>query len=256
MNNIDRFLTALIALGIPIITISPGFAQNSAPSPQNLKTTEALLAQVCDFLKAQPSFTVETDVTYDNVLESGEKVQYSAYQQLWVRKPDRMRSDYTGDQRITRFYYDGQSFSLFTPPLNVYATKQAPPNLDEFVEQMEENYGIILPMSNLLLDDPCGAIATERQNAIFVGNNLVDRQETYHILLKGEERDIQLWISKTEPPLIVKGIINYKTLPDSPQYTALFSNWNFNPNLTDDIFQFTPPQDAVGIEILPPPSNE
>lgn len=124
------------------------------------------------------------------------------------------------------------------------------------VEQVEANYGITLPMSNLLLSDPCAAIATERQQPIFVGNNLVNRQETYHILLTGEERDLQLWISKAEPPLILKGVINYKTLPNSPQYTILFSNWDFNPTLTEDIFIFTPPQDAVGIEILPSQSNE
>ncbi|ACB49542.1 hypothetical protein cce_0190 [Crocosphaera subtropica ATCC 51142] len=256
MNNIDRLLTFLIGLGLSLPTVLPVLAQTSPPAPENLKTTEALLSQVCDFLKAQPAFTVETDVTYDNVLESGEKVQYSGYQELWVSKPDRMRSDYTGDERITRFYYDGQSFSLFTPPLDVYATKEAPANLDDVVEQIAQRYGITIPMSNLLLSNPCGAIATEIENAVFVGNNLVNRQETYHILLKGEERDIQLWISKTEPPLILKGIINYKTLPSSPQYTALFSNWNFNPSLTDDIFRFVPPQDAVGIEILPSQSNE
>lgn len=256
MNNIDRFFTFLMGLGVSLPTVSPVFAQNSTSSPQNLKTTEKLLTQVCDFLKAQQAFTVEIDVTYDNVLESGEKVQYSGYQTLWVRKPDRMRSDYTGDERVTRFYYDGRSFTLFTPPLNVYATKQAPANLDDVVEQIEENYGITVPMSNLLLSDPCEGIAAERQNAIFIGNNLVNRQETYHILLTGEERDIQLWISKTEPPLIQKGIINYKTLPHSPQYTVLFSNWNFQPTLTEDLFIFTPPQDAVGIEILPSSPNE
>ncbi len=256
MSNIHRFFTFLMGLGIPFTTISSVVAQNPTSPAQNLKTTDELLNQVCDFLKAQTSFTVEVDVTYDNVLESGEKVQYSGYQQLWVRKPDRMRSDYTGDERQTRFYYDGKSFSLFTPPLNVYATKKAPANLDDVVEQVEANYGITLPMSNLLLSDPCAAIAAERQQSIFVGNNLVNRQETYHILLTGEERDIQLWIGKTEPPLILKGLINYKTLPNSPQYTILFSNWNFNPSLTEDIFIFTPPQDAVGIEILPPPSNE
>lgn len=116
ISNIHRFFTVLIGLGIPFTTISSVLAQNPTSPSQNLKTTDELLNQVCDFLKAQPSFTVEVDVTYDNVLESGEKVQYSGYQKLWVRKPDRMRSDYTGDERQTRFYYDGKSFSLFTPP--------------------------------------------------------------------------------------------------------------------------------------------
>jgi hypothetical protein len=256
MNGIRTLLLLLTCLVTPFMEVVTTSAQND-PSPTALpragsKTTDELLNQVCNFLKAQQSFTVEMDVTYDNVLESGAKVQYSGYQKVWVRKPDRLRSDYIGDERQTRFYYDGKSFSLFTPPLNVYATKEAPSSLDEVVGSVEENYGITIPMSNLVISDPCAVIKSEVRQSSFIGTDLVNRVESYHILLLGQERDAQMWISQDEPPLLLKAIVTYKNLPSSPQYTALFSNWNFNPSIPDDTFIFNPPEGASGIEILPP----
>ncbi|MGH2415933.1 MAG: DUF2092 domain-containing protein [Microcystaceae cyanobacterium] len=259
MLSIRVLLPLLLGLATPFIKIATISAQ-STPSPTSLpsirlKTTDELLNQVCNFLKAQQSFTVEMDVTYDNVLESGEKVQYSAYQKVWVRKPDRLRSDYIGDERQTRFYYDGKSFTLLTPDLNVYATKEAPSSLDEVVGNIEDNYGITIPMSNLVVSNPCTVIQSEFQKSLFVGTDMVNRVESYHILLVGQDRDAQIWIGKGEPPLLLKAIITYKNLPSSPQYTALFSDWNFNPSIPDNTFIFTPPEGALVIEFLTPPEG-
>ena len=78
----------LVSCTIPFVSASQVLPQTPASSPKlpstGLKTTDELLNQVCDFLKAQKSFTVEMDITYDNVLDSGEKVQYAAYQRIWV----------------------------------------------------------------------------------------------------------------------------------------------------------------------------
>ncbi|ACK66156.1 conserved hypothetical protein [Rippkaea orientalis PCC 8801] len=236
--------------------LSPGiFAQqldtpDASSSPQ-LKTTEELLKKACSFLRDQKSFTVEVDITYDDVIDSGEKVQYSAYQKVWVKKPNQLRSDYVGDERNTNFYYDGKSFTLFTPDLNLYGTKMAPLNIDESIEDLEQNYGITIPLSNLFVSDPCVALDSDIQKSLFVGTNLVNRVETYHILLTREDRDVQLWISKDEQPVLLKAIITYKNLPSSPQYTAVFSQWNFNPSIEKDTFTFTVPDDAAEIEFLP-----
>lgn len=75
------------------------------------------------------------------MLDSGGKVQYSAYQKVWVQKPNRLRSDYVGDLRTTRFYYDGKSFTLYAPNLNYYSTKAAPATLDAVLDQVEDKYG-------------------------------------------------------------------------------------------------------------------
>ena len=251
-----RFLASLlVACMIPLVTISKALTQTPvSPSKlpsTGLKTTDRMLNQVCNFLKDRKSFTVEMDITYDNVLDSGEKVQYGAYQRVWVSKPNQLRSDYKGDERNTRFYYDGNSFTLYTTDLNFYATKTAPPSIDEVVKNVEVNYGITLPMSNLFVSDPCAAVTSDIQKSVFVGSNMVNRVPGYHILFTGEERDWQIWVSRARQPLPMKVTITYKNLPGAPQYTAVLSRWNFISQIPDDTFTFEPPVGAIGIEFLP-----
>lgn len=245
----------LLACAVPVVSVTGALAQTPAsPSSQtdnSLRTTDQVIDQVCDFLKTQQSFTFDMDVSYDDVLDSGSKVQYTAYQSVWVQKPNRLRSDYVGDERITRFYYDGKSFTLYTPDLNYYSTKAAPNNLDAVLAQVEEKYGITIPMSNLAASDTCADMKANVQQTIFVGVDMVNRVPMDHILLIGSDRDFQIWVTRDKQPLLRKAIITYKTLPGSPQYTAVLSNWNFNPQIPAETFSFTPPEDAVKIEFLP-----
>lgn len=260
MLRTQVLLSLLIACITPAIGISGSLAQPPASPPSQtsppnlaesgLRSTNEVLNQVCNFLKAQPSFTVTMDVTYDDVLDSGSKVQYSAYQTLWVQKPDRLRSDYIGDRRVTRFFYDGKSFTLQAPQQNYYSTKPAPATLDAVLDQIDQKYGITIPMSNLMASDPCADIKADVQRTIFIGNDMVNREELYHILAIGTERDYQMWVTRDEPPIIKKAIITYKTLPGAPQYTVLLSNWNFKPSISEETFTFTPPANAQKIEFL------
>jgi hypothetical protein len=241
----------------------PALAQTSASQPKNSpRTTDQLVDQACDFLQSQKTFSVDMAITYDEVLEIGSKVQYSANQQLLVAKPNRLRSDYVGDERITSFYYDGKNFTLQAPNLGFYNTKPAPDTLDGVLDQINSKYGITLPMSNLLASDPCANLKAATQSSFFVGNNLVGNEETYQILLQGQDRDFQLWISEGEQPLLKKAIITYKKSPGEPQYTVVFSNWNFTPKLPTNAFTFTPAKDDVMVEFIPrdklnlPPENQ
>lgn len=154
-----------------------------------------------------------------------------------------------GDQRNTRFYYEGKTFALESPQQKLYATKEAPATIDEFVNAIREKYGITIPMSNLFVSDPCGTMASNIQESTYIGYNMVDREPGYHIQFTGEERDFQIWISEGDRPLPLKVVITYKKLPVSPQYTAVFSNWNLNPTIASDTFKFTPPADAHPIKI-------
>lgn len=48
-----------------------------------------------------------------------------------------------------------------------------------------------------------------------------------------------------------KLLITYKNLPESPQYTAYFGEWNFSPRLPDRLFNFVPPAETSQIEFVP-----
>jgi len=235
----------LLPLLIGAVFALPAVAQ---PEP---RSTQQAIQEFCQFLARQSAFTVEMDITYDERLEIGAKVQYSAYQRVALQKPNRLRSEYVGDERVTTFYYDGQTMTLQAPNQGYYLTKPAPATLDQLLEQIEDKYGVTLPLSNLWLSDPCQAMTAFAQNSLYIGADLVEREPQDHILLVGEDRDVQLWLTQAQPPLLKKVVITYKQLPGAPQYTAVFSNWNFSPQSAPETFRYTPVKDDIPVEFLP-----
>ncbi len=257
MINTRILLAFLLTCTTSLVSFSPLRSQTPPTTPEtndptkDLKTVTQVLDEMCSFLKDHKSFSVEMDVTYDNVLDSGQKVQYSAYQRIGINKPNQLRSDYIGDQRDTRFYYDGKSFTLHFTDSDFYTTKPAASTIDETIDQIEEQYDISIPLSNLFKSDPCQELKLEIQDSKFIGVDMVNRVPGYHLLFTGTERDFQLWVTRDPQPLLMKIIISYKNLPGEPQYTAILSNWNFKPSFKANTFIFEPPKDAYQIEILP-----
>lgn len=248
-----RFAISLIAactgtLGIPIKTL----AQVAPESPTfPTEDAQAILKKACSALIAKPAFTVDVDINYDNVLDSDSKVQYSAFQQLTVKRPNQLKADYMGDERNRIVYYDGKTFTILDKKLNLFATSPAPATIDAAIATIAEKQDIIIPLSDLLVSDPCQKIIPNIKNSIYVGFNMVNRVPSYHFLFAGKENDFQLWISDDPEPVLQKVVITYRDLPGAPQYTAILSNWNFNPQISDNTFRFVPTVGAGKIEFLP-----
>jgi hypothetical protein len=229
-----------------------GFTQTPTTSTVFPKEQpEAILKKVCNILSAKNSFTVDVDITYDNLLDSGEKIQYSAYQKLSVKRPNQLKADYSGDERNTTLFFDGKTFTILAKKLNLYATGPAPASIDAAIAGIDEKYNITIPLSDLLVTDPCKKIIPNIKNSIYVGFNMVGRVPSYHFLFAGKENDFQLWISDDPEPVLQKVVINFRDMVGAPQYTAVFSNWNFNPQIPDSTFKFIPPVGSGKIEFLP-----
>jgi hypothetical protein len=248
-----RFAISLIAawaatLGIPIKTFAQVSPESTITPSEDVQT---ILKKACSVLASKPAFTVDVDINYDNVLDSGSKVQYSAFQKLIVNRPNQLKAEYTGDQRNTTFYYDGKTFTILDKKLNLYATSPAPATIDGAIAKIEEKYDITIPLSDLLVSDPCQKIIPNIKDSLYVGFDLVNRVPSYHFLFAGKENDFQLWISNTPEPVLQKVVITYRDLPSAPQYTAILSNWNFKPQIADNTFKFIPTVGAGKIEFLP-----
>ncbi|KGF73930.1 hypothetical protein DO97_06205 [Neosynechococcus sphagnicola sy1] len=240
------FIVGTILLSSPLVVAAQPVSFNPSPDAR----ANQIFSQTCNFLKAQKFFSFDLDITYDNVLNSGQKVQYSAYQIVKVRKPNSLQVDYKGDQRNTRFYYDGKTFTWLNTDDNLYATQPAPATIDDTVALLETQYGITLPLSNLVVSDPCKIIRGNIEHIEYVGSGFVNRTPAHHLFITGKDRDWQLWVREGEKAIPLKIVITYKDQPSQPQYTAIFSNWNSNPTIPKNSFSFVAPPDAGQINFL------
>ncbi|APB32369.1 Putative periplasmic protein [Gloeomargarita lithophora Alchichica-D10] len=248
-----RNLLRVIGVGLVGIGVGLGLAvrleaQTPIPSANQRQNPILLLQRAANFLKAKPSFSFETDIQFDNILESGQKVQYSAFQKVYVQRPNRLRVDYTGDLRATRFFFDGQTMTLQDADQLFYATRPMVGTIDDAIAAVDQVFGLNIPLSNLVVSDPYGAVAPTITNSRYLGMGMVNRVPAHHLLYQTGERDVQVWVSDGREPTVQKILITYRDLPGSPQYTAVFSRWQFAPPLQARWFRFRPPAGVGQVE--------
>jgi hypothetical protein len=101
------------------------------------------------YLRTLTSFQVLADVTTDNVLDDGQTIQFSSKVDLVAARPNRMRIEVTDDDGHRFFFFDGKNFTIFGQVVNYYATVPAPPTLAQLAGDLNDKYGIEMPLYDL-----------------------------------------------------------------------------------------------------------
>jgi hypothetical protein len=213
---------------------------------------EQLFRQMTDYLKSAQSFSFEAEITRDEILPSGQKLQIGATSDYVVRRPNRLQANYNGDRRQVSFYYDGTNFTMSDTDKNLYGTVKVAPDIDSLVDQIQDNYGFSLPMGDLMSTNIYTTVSQKASSSRYIGLSKIRGVTCHHLAFTLEHRDLQIWIADSQPPVPCKFIITYKEEPGSPQYTAILYNWDFKERSPDDPrFTFQPPANAQQIEIFP-----
>jgi hypothetical protein len=246
------FCTSAHATGENIST------DKDTPDSTNPKTisqidpfVDALVKQVSDYLSTAKSFSVRSNATFEEVLPTGQKIQISRTADVLVRRPDRLQAEIESDQGITRFYYDGKIMSRFDLDKNVYASIDVPDNLEAALDDAMERFQIDAPLADLIAGNIHENFIAKTESGSYVGLHYLDGNKYHHLALSNKNVDFQVWITDDTAPLIRKIVITYRHLDGAPQFTAILSDWNFNPRTPDMVFEFFPPIDADKIEYLP-----
>ena len=167
-----------------------------------------------------------------------------------MRRPDRLRVAYDGDEGKSRVFYDSRIFTLYDASQNVYATKEISLELDDALDRVFERFGLAVPIADLVYADPYAILIENVEAGIVVGRHPVDGTPCHHLAFSQEAIDWQIWIEDGPRPVPRKLVITYKDEAESPQYRARLSGWDFQPRLSDHYFTFRPPAGANGIEFL------
>jgi hypothetical protein len=236
--------------------VVPVVARSAEPlkpaiSPEALR----LLGDMSDYLKAAPQLSFHADITHDDLLPTGQKLQLGATYEAAIRRPDRVFTDYSGDVDRRRLWYDGKTITLYDPVLDVYATESAKSTIDATVQHLITQLGFTPPLSDLMTSDPG---ATLRKNVAFgfvVGTTQIDGALCHHLAFVEPTIDWQIWIEDGTQVVPHRIVITYVTQPEAPQFQATFSDWTFGDRLIDAQFQPQIPPGTGKIEFLPSAVN-
>jgi len=231
-----RTLTAIV-----LLLAAPAAAEDAA---------ERILALMANHLDSLDSYTVHVERNFDDVMVDGAKVQFAGAVDIAVRNSDGIHILYGDDLSAKEFWYDGRTFTLLDLRRNVYMREDAKSSMSEAVTQLQEEYGVLLPLMTLLRGNPAEDYGSGVAVRRYVGLHDVEGIPCHHLLFRGERVDLQLWIQDGDTPLLRKSIVTYKHLAGAPQASGVLTEWTLNPELKDSVFEADLPEDAIRADVL------
>ena len=210
---------------------------------------DRLLRAASDALTRTKAFSYKAEVWQDELVD-GHKVATTRTVETLVRRPDRVQMEVRSPKRSRGFWYDGQTLTLLDRRNNLYGAIAVPGTIEALLDVAEDEYGIRLPLEDLLLNDPYASAMAGIKGGAYFGKVTVLGTPCEHIAFSTDRVDWQLWIEDGPNPLPRKLVITYKQEPTQPQYTAIFSSWKLRSSLSDKTFTFVAPKGASQIEML------
>ncbi len=236
-------LTALIMLGAALS--APLSAQKDAGSKSELMEPAAMKAlnDMGAYLRSLKDFQVDAAITTEDVLDDGEKLQYSEKTNILAHLPSQLRADIDGDLRSRLLLYDGKSFTLYARRADYYATVPAPSTIGELIGILSDKYDVNIPLVDLFLWGGKRAATPEITTASDAGPSDVEGVTCEHYAFRQPGLDWQIWIQLGDHPLPRKLVLTTTTDEARPQHTSVLT-WNLAPSWNNEAFVFDPPPDA------------
>ncbi len=244
---------ACLGAGMPL-TAGAQTAAAAAETPAETKAplidpmAMSAMDRMSAALQALQFFSVKTEATTEIVLESGQKIQFSAHTDVKVKRPNAFRVATEADTQTRQLYYDGKTFTIFAPRLGYYATFDAPSSIGLTLEKARADYDLEVPLADLFTWGTDQTIRTRVREAIVVRPERIDSRTCMHYAFRQEKVDWQVWIDEGEKPLPCKLVITSTDDASQPQYVAVL-NWDVTTPVDASQIAFVPPADAKKIPI-------
>lgn len=253
---LNRYRQIAAYCGVAALALaSPSFAQSKKAAAKPAKPAVAAvdteiqgaLGRMANALKAMDSFEVRADMTSEDVLDTGQKLQSSSTMTALVRRPGRLQINLDSERRNRRFYYDGKQLTIYGPASGYYATVDAPPTIYAMLRQAADRYAVETPLADLMQWGESAVKTADITSAMYAGADRIGADVCDQYAFRQKGTDWQLWIRRADPALPCKVVITSTDDPSQPQTTAVYT-WTPR-SFTDDQFAFTPPADAKRIQI-------
>jgi hypothetical protein len=255
-------LLAALALAAPAGAQTPSGAEPPKAEAKFQRRVDArsdeIMKRMSAFLAGRPRFALEAEEHFDEVSDNAPRLQLTNVRRLAVVRPDRFAADATGDTLNRVTVYDGHTLSVLDKPRNTYFTVDAPATVDATLDAIADEFGIVVPLSDLLYADPYAVLMEGVLYGEYRGVHRAAGVPCHHLAFTQEDIEWQIWIDAGDEPLPRKLLIAYVDEPGVPQYSATITRWSLEPAFTDELFHFEPPEGAskVALAQLPSPKEE
>jgi len=240
-----------VALAMVAVLVYPAeFHTAWAEGPSIEPEAARLLKRMTDYLGGLESFSLSTDNMIEEVLDTGQKIQYDFTSSIEIQRPNRLRADRTGDMLEQHFIYDGKSLMIYNPKDGYYAQAAAPDNIDDLLHFARDTLDIVPPSGDMVFTNAYELLMTPVTSGGVVGKSIVGGVRCDHLAFRTPLVDWQIWIADGDEPLPYKYVLTTMDDPALPQYLVLMSDWNVDPRFDETLFEISAPEGAQEIDFL------
>ena len=252
-----RWIKSIFYLPI-LMVLSHTVMLSAAQESERVKTTSpvasVILMDAYRYLGSLGQFSLDAVTTNDGVYRNKMVVEHTHKIQVDLQRPDRLRVHSEGDVKNRMMYLSDTNFTVYDPIANFYGEVEVPKTIDAALDHLFERFNIKTPLANLLYTDLDKRMAPTHKGYYF-GVVGIDGRPCHYIGFTNEKRELQVWIEKSETPLIRKFVIIDKSVAYYPRSSTVI-HWNLKPHLKEKNFLFQSPKGAANISIVPVLSKE
>jgi hypothetical protein len=210
-----------------------------------------LLRRMTDYLGSLKQFSVHTQTTIEDVLDSGHRVDFDVSANMIISRPNKLRAERKGDLIDQIFSYNGKTLTLYSPADKVYATEPAPGTIEELLDFARESLGPTVPVADLVYRNAFPLLMQDVTFAAVVGKAVIGGVKCDHVLFSRPGVDFQVWVAAAGQPLACKYAVTDTGTPARLSVTTVIGDWNVAPAEADAQFTFVPPQGTKPVTFMP-----
>ncbi|MEN8689997.1 MAG: DUF2092 domain-containing protein [Desulfobacterales bacterium] len=245
-----RMVPALFVLGVlALAAIVSTEVRAQAPAVDPVATK--ILQRMTDYLGSLQKFSVHTQNTLEDELDSGHRVDLDVSANVVISRPNKLYAERKGDLVEQIFYYNGKTLTLYNPSDKVYATESAPGTIEEMLDFARESLGLIIPAADMVYRNAFPLLMQDVSLAMVVGEAVIGGVKCHHLLFSRPGVDFQVWVAAAGQPLPRKYVVTDTGTPAGLSITTVMSDWNVAPTETDARFKFVPPPGTKAITFMP-----
>ncbi len=237
----NKYYSARLLLSSALLCSSSILLANEAIKPIKDDKTIAInaLINMSDYLRSLDKFSVQAQINTDDVLASGQKIQLSKSSIIKADPPSGLWAKSSSMHSEREFFYNGKSFTIYSPDSNFYASFKAPNTLGKTIVKAEQQFNIKLPLVDLFYWGTRVESTDAIKEALIIGVDKVNGMSCNQFAFRQQDIDWQICIQRGHTPLPLKLVITSKEEESHPQYTAVLK-WDTAPVLDKKLFIFTP----------------
>lgn len=234
-NGLESSFCRILLVGMICgVTVGGALGQEaSAEQPSADKASliapkaDALMKMMGISLKTMKAFSFSAEISSDELTSTGEKVESHRKTNFLVIRPGLMKGQATGGPEMDKsFVYDGKQLTILDHAAKVYSSTDVPASIDQMLDHVFEKYGISVPTADFLYEDVYKILTSGAESGRYIGETKVNGQRAYHIAVRMNAVDYQLWIAAGDKPLPVRMVVTYKEIEGMPQFRINFSDWS------------------------------